>query len=221
MSDLANPLNIFDFLGISQLQAFKSIISDAFFADYGIVTAVHDQKTVDVKHAVLSVTRPGIVAEARVLDALVTTGVEILWTSMGGLAITGTVKNGDPVLLIGLRDLLPSTQGLTAPAQPPEFWHYAQQTMKAIPMSGMTTADVEFGELNGKAFLRNRAKSLYTLLNTFEQATATFMGPASQASITAGGASSAALASAMVALMASFTTATSTMLADLAALLEA
>lgn len=174
MSDLANPLNVFDFLKISPRQVFDAVIADSFFADYGIVTAVHNQTTVDVQHAVLSVTRPGLTAPARVLDALVTTGVEILWMSMGGLAITGTVKTGDVVLLIGLRDLLPSTQGVTAPAQPPEFWHYSQQTLKAIPLSGVTKVDVQFGEKNGLAFLRNSNASLFTVLNNALSAIKTF-----------------------------------------------
>lgn len=221
MSDLANPLNIFDFLKISPRQVIDSVIADAFFADYGIVTAVHNKTTVDVQHAVLSVTRPGITAPAIVLDALVTTGVEILWTSMGGLSITGTVKVGDLVLLVGLRDLLPSTKGVVAPAQPPEFWHYSQQTLKAIPLSGVTTTDVQFGEDSGKAFLRNASASLFTLLDTLEAALQTFMGASSQASITTGGSSSAALASALVALMVTFTSATATMRTDLAKLLEA
>ncbi|ADX42559.1 hypothetical protein [Tetrasphaera phage TJE1] len=181
MSDLANPLNIFDFFGVSELQAFRSIISDAFFADWGIVKKVNGQTSVDVEHAVLSVTRPGVVAPSRVLDALVTTDVELLWMSMSGLAVSGTVKEGDLVMLIGFRDLLPSTQGVTAPAQPPEFWHYTQQTLKAIPFSGTLDRDVQFGEAGGKAFLRNRSGSLFTFLNNLTTHLNTFANSSSTA----------------------------------------
>lgn len=169
MSDQNNVFNIFDFLGISPRQIVESVISDMFAADYGIVLAVHGQTTVDVQHAVLSVTRAGITAPAKVMPPIQSNGVEILWPSMAGLSITGTVKAGDPVLLIGLRDLLPSTQGLTQAKQPPEFWHYAQQTLKAVPLSGVTQAAVQFGEAGGKAFLRNAAASLFTVLQEFIQ----------------------------------------------------
>ena len=170
MSDeLQNPLNVFDFSSLSERDVLLSIIRDQFFSDYGIVTAVTGNKTVDVEHAVLSVTRPGIVAPARVLPAIVTKNVELLFPVMGGLSISGTVQNGDGVLLVGLRDLVPSTAGLTQPAQPPEFWHYTQQTLKAIPLSSIKATAVQFGESGGKAFLRNQAASLFTILQGFIQ----------------------------------------------------
>lgn len=221
MSDLPNPLNAFDFFNVSERDTVLSIIRDQFFADYGIVDAVHGNTSVDVTHAVLSVTRPGVVAPAIALPAIVTKNVELLFPVMGGLSISGTVRQGDGVLLVGLRDLVPSTSGLSQPARPPEFWHYTQQTLKAIPLSAVKAASVQFGEQGGKAFLRNQTQSLYTLLDGLEDALQTFMGPTSQASITAGGTSPAALASAIVALMATFTATTAQMRANLAALLEA
>ena len=183
-NEQAPVLNIFDFLNTSLKEAFQSMISDAFVADYGIVQAVH-LPTVDVVHAVLSVTRPGLNAPATPLPAIQTYGAEVLWPSMAGLSITGTIKKGDPVLLIGLRDVVPSTQGITQPSQPPEFWHYAQQTLKAIPLSGVTTASVQFGELNGKAFLRTAAASLFTILNTLISDLQTFASAAGTATTAA------------------------------------
>ena len=169
MSDLANPLNAFDFFSVSERDVVLSIIRDQYFSDYGIVEAVNGNSTVDVQHAALSVTRPGVVAPAIVLPAIVTKNVELLFPVMGGLSISGTVQQGDGVLLVGLRDLVPSTSGLTQPAQPPEFWHYTQQTLKAIPLSAIKSAAVQFGESNGKAFLRNAAASLFTVLQEFIQ----------------------------------------------------
>jgi len=169
MSDLANPLNAFDFFSVSERDVILSVIRDQFFSDYGIVMAVNGNSTVDVQHAALSVTRPGVVAPAIVLPAIVTKNVELLFSVMGGLSISGTVQQGDGVLLVGLRDLVPSTSGLTQPAQPPEFWHYTQQTLKAIPLSAIKAAAVQFGESNGKVFLRNAAASLFTVLQEFIQ----------------------------------------------------
>ncbi len=200
MSDeLQNPLNAFDFSSLSERDVLLSIIRDQFFSDYGIVTAVTGNKTVDVQHAVLSVTRPGIVAPARVLPAIVTKNVELLFPVMAGLSISGTVQAGDGVLLIGLRDLVPSTSGLTEPAQPPEFWHYSQQTLKAIPLSAIKATAVQFGELGGKAFLRTQTASLFTVLNTFMSALNTFAQTSSSATTAPQiAAAAAALVTAMV-----------------------
>src|SRR5690349_11244006 len=102
MSDLANPLNAFDFFSVSERDVILSVIRDQFFSDYGIVMTVNGNSTVDVQHAALSVTRPGVVAPAIVLPAIVTKNVELLFPVMGGLSISGTVQQGDGVLLIGL-----------------------------------------------------------------------------------------------------------------------
>lgn len=217
---MSDPLNIFDFTKMSDRQLIMGIIAESFMVDYGIVRKVTDNKSVDVEHAVRAVTMQGVVAPSKTLAPTVTTGVELLFPVMSGLSTSGTVSEGDGVLLVGLRGLVPTTEGLTQSSAPPEFWHYSQQTLKAIPLSAMKETAVEFGENNGKAFLRNATQSLYTLVDSLEAALQTFMGASSQASITAGGASSASLAAAIVALMGSFTAATSTMRTDLAALLE-
>lgn len=211
MSDLANPLNIMDFLKLNQRQIIQSVLADSFCADYGIVRKVTGNKTVDVEHAVLSVTRPGITADARVLPAILTANVELLFPVMAGLSISGTVSVGDGVLLIGLRDLLPTTQGITQPAQPPEFWHYSQQTLKAIPLSALKAASVSFGESNGKAFLRTATASLFTVLNNLITDLNNF-------AVTS---SSATTAPQIAAAAATLVTALSSVTTALAALLEA
>lgn len=211
MSDLANPLNVFDFTNVSERDVILSVIRSCFMADYGIVRTVSGNKTVDVEHAVLSVTRPGVVADARVLPAIVTKNVELLFPVMGGLSISGTVKVGDGVLLVGLRDLVPTTLGITAASQPPEFWHYSQQTLKAIPLSAIKATSIQFGEENGKAFLRNQTASLFTVLNNFLSDVNSFATTSSSATTAP---QIAAAAATLVSALSSVTTA-------LAALLEA
>lgn len=217
---MSDTLNIFDFTKMSDRQLIQSIIAESFMVDYGIVQAVNDNKTVDVEHAVRAVTMAGIVAPSKVLDPTITRGVELLFPVMSGISIAGTVAKGDGVLLVGLRGLVPTTEGLDRSSAPPEFWHYSQQTLKAIPLSAMKATSVQFGEQGGKAFLRNASQSLYTLVDSLEAALQTFMGSTSQAAIAAGGTSPASLAAALVQLMIDFTAATATMRTDLAQLLE-
>jgi hypothetical protein len=219
---MSNPLTVLDFFPVSERQKIQSILAESIIVDYGIVRSVTNNKTVDVEHAVRRVLMGGIQAEPIVQDARITYGVELLFPSSASFSQSWTVAVDDGVLLVGLQNVLPTTEGLTESAQPPEFWHYSSQTLKAIPLQAVNAnSSVQFGENGGKAFLRNQAKSLYTLLDSLEHALATFMGATSQASITSGGSSSAALAAALVALMGAFTTATATMRTDLAALLEA
>lgn len=220
MSDV-KPLTILDFVSLSDRQVIQSVLAEAIICDYGIVRKVTGNKIVDVEHASRRVLMGGIQALPVVLDARITYDVELLFPSSASFAQSWTVAEGDGVLLIGLQNLLPSTEGLTESAAPSEFWHYSAQTLKAIPLSAVRTdAGVQFGELEGKAHLRNATQSLYTLLDSLEAALQTFMGASSQSSITSGGASSVALAAALVALMAAFTASTTNMRSNLAALLE-
>lgn len=219
MSD--NALTVADFLRFTEKQMIQSIIAEMIIADYGIVTKVTDNKTVDVEHAVRRVVMGGINAPEIPLGARITQGVELLFPSSASFGQSWTVAVGDGVLLIGLQNSLPTTAGLTESSVAAEFWHYSAETMKAIPLQAIRSdSAVQFGESGGKAFLRNQAQSLYTLLDTLEGALETFMGPSSQASITAGGSSPASLASAIVALMSAFTATTAMMRANLAQLLE-
>lgn len=221
MSDQKPALSILDFLGISDRQVIQSVLADALIADYGIVKAVRDNAVVDVEHASLRVLMGGIQAKPVTLDPRITYDVELLFPSSSGMAISWTIQPGDGVLLVGLQNVVPTVSGITAAQEPPEFWHYSSQTLKAIPLSAIRTdAQVQFGELDGKAFLRNQSQSLYTLLDALEAALETFMSTASQNSLTAAGATAPSLAAAMVALMASFQTATAQMRTNLGQLLE-
>lgn len=178
---MSNPITALDLLGVSERQVIQSVIAEAFFADYGIVRAVNGNVTVDVEHAIRAVTRAGIQATSQVLDPTISKEVELLFPMMGGLSIEGTVNVGDGVLLIGLRGLLSSTVGITESKAPAEFWHYSQQTLKAIPLAGISTASVQFGESTGKAFLRNSSASLYTIMSDLYSALNTFATTSSSA----------------------------------------
>lgn len=222
MSDPA--LTSLDFLRFTDKQMIMGVLAESIIADYGIVKAVTDNKTVDVEHAVRRVVMGGISAVEKPLEARITQGVELLFPSSASFGQSWTVAPGDGVLLIGLQNMVTSTEGLTKSSVPAEFWHYSAQTMKAIPLQAIRSdSEVQFGEENGKAFLRTATASLYTFLKTQNDALQTFMGAASQSSITSAGASPtpAPLAAAIVALMASFAASTATLVTDLENLLEA
>jgi hypothetical protein len=165
---MSDTLTVLDFLNVSDRQKVQSILAESIIVDYGIVRNVINGKTVDVEHATRRVLMAGIQAPAVVQDARITYGVELLFPSSASFAQSWTVAVGDGVLLVGLQNVLPTTQGITESKQPPEFWHYSAQTLKAIPLQAVSAeASVQFGEANGKAFLRNQAQSLYTILNSF------------------------------------------------------
>lgn len=149
----------FDLLNMTEQQKIKSIINLMFFADYGIVTKVTGNTSVDVQHAIQSVT-----IKNQILDPLITKDVELMFLNMSGISFSGTVSEGDTVLLVGLRNVLDSTN-ISAPKAPNEFWHYSQQTVKAIPLSCLKSATISVGETEGKFFVRSSSKSLYTILN--------------------------------------------------------
>lgn len=224
-------------LQTTQRQVIDSIIGAHFFADYGIIQAINEDKTVNVAHVIKSVLLNGTT-----LPPIVTNNVEVMQLGAIAFQIDFPVQIGDLVLLIGLRNYVPALNGITAPEDPLVFLHYEQETLKAIPMgivstSGVSvkidddgnlvvkndnsTGNVQLQAQTGKFQIKNLTQSLYTQLETLETALSAFMGPTAQAAITSGGASSASLAEALVDLMVTFTSATSTMLADLAALLEA
>jgi hypothetical protein len=206
---------IIDALALTESDVTRSIVAASFMADYGVVKAVNGE-LIDVTHLTLGTEVDGVTLRKET----VTTGVEVLFPMMSGLSITGTIAVGDGVLLIGLRNPIPAVSS-KEPQKAVCKAHYSQETIKAIPLSSIQTASVQFGEDGGKAFLRNSSRSLFTLLDGLEAALATFMGAASQSSITSGAASSASLAAALVALMASFTASTATMRTDLGLLLRA
>jgi hypothetical protein len=112
-----------------------SVIASQFIVDYGIITAVSsDKKKVDVKHAVIDTLKTG-----EALDAYETSSVELLYPSSSGLSIKYDVAVNDPVLLIGLKNLVDDTTAVN-PATQTAYTHYNQATLKAIPLAGADTA---------------------------------------------------------------------------------
>jgi hypothetical protein len=205
-----------------------SNIGASFFADYGIIDAVNSDNTINVIHAAIPVSING-----DVMDVNKTNNIEVLYPASTAFGMNWPLAKGDGVLLVGLKDYVDTTNGIVEPTEAPKvFMHYVQNTMKAIPLQSVTApkitinavgSDLEIINSNtgGLIKIANATKSLKTHLSMMETALSTFMGPTSQAAITAGGSSSASLAAAIVALMTAYTSSTATLISDLNALLKA
>jgi hypothetical protein len=116
-------------LGITTRDLILDLLSAAFIADFGIVQAVGaGGATVDVEHAI----QPVVAGEQQ--GTTITKGVEVLWPGGGGqLSAKWDLAVGDPVLLVGLKDFIPTVGGALPQTEQIPI-HYTQETMKAIPM---------------------------------------------------------------------------------------
>ena len=105
-------------------------INAAFIVDYGVVTAVNSDKTVNVTHSALLTYINGDIAKPTT-----TNNVEVLFPASASFGQTWPIAKGDGVLLVGLKNPVMTTEGIEAPTQPlSEYPHYVQDTLKAIPL---------------------------------------------------------------------------------------
>ena len=158
-------------LGMTQRDLIKSVIAEAFFADFGTVKAVYPSatspQTVDVSHSV----QPKSFGDQ--LDTTVTMGVELLFPGGGSeLSLEWDVNVGDPVLLVGLRDYVKAASPAPAPTDIPT--HYTQETLKAIPLgpfSGSAAFMIKVTggvlQLAGSTYALALYENLNTALQTF------------------------------------------------------
>ena len=122
-------------LQTSEREYLDFLINSRVFLDYGIVTKVTGDTSVDVVHAGVEV----LLDDTRLPETR-TPDVELLWPSMGGLSVKGTVAVGDKVLLVGLKTYIPKVSDLKGAAVPAAFEHYSRSTMKAIPLSAFNSS---------------------------------------------------------------------------------
>ncbi len=158
MNDIT-PLAELQFDGGDKIRGY---IGAAFFADYGIVTAVNSDKTVNVTHAVMMEYINGDPA-----PLTTTNNVEVLFPASASFGQTWPIAVGDGVLLIGLKNKLLKTQGVQIPQAPrSEHPHYVQDTLKAIPLQTVANPAFQINvDASGLAQIKNQAQSLYTILN--------------------------------------------------------
>lgn len=203
---------------ISDKQLLQSFLKNKMILDYGTILNIStDGSTCDVQHQVLDIFNGEIVTKP-----LITKKVELLYLNSSSISFDTTPKNGDPVLILGLRRFINSTKTpMPKPYAPLTPVAYERATIKAIPLSAINgQSGLIFRAKNGKLRLRNTTISLFKIINDQQNAIATFTNSASQSSITAGGSTSASLASAIVALMITLNSSMLTLANEISSLLE-
>lgn len=108
----------------------EKIVESYYIVDYGFVSKVADNGTVDVVHAKKLVTMDG-----QELPETETHGIELLTLACGEFSIKLTPKVGDNVLLLGLKNYVEGTGKINHATANDVFLHYQQNTMKALPLA--------------------------------------------------------------------------------------
>jgi len=138
--------NIFEAERYTDRNLIESILASYYIVDYGYIKTVNTDKTVDVVHAKILKTMSG-----ESLRATTTKALEVLTLSCGGFALQVDYKAGDKVLLLGLKDYVPKTQGVTIATETTSYIHYTRETMKALPLCVFdNTAKVQIKTEDGK-----------------------------------------------------------------------
>lgn len=161
----------------SERDMIVALLASFYILDYGFVSKVNADGTVNVTHAKLPKMLDGTeLPETR------TNNLEVLTLSGGGFALQWDIEAGDQVLLLGLKDYIPEVSKVTKSSKQESFIHYNRDTMKVFPLSafnpesrvviriekGTLKADTQKKiELNGNTSHLVTYEELAAALNTF------------------------------------------------------
>lgn len=123
-------MNTLEALRFTDRDLIEKIVENYFIADYGFIKKINEDNTVNVVHA-----KRGVTLDGNTLPETETKNVELLTISCQEFSVKLTPKEGDNVLLLGLRDYIEKAAGITAATKNEVFLHYKQNTMKAVPLS--------------------------------------------------------------------------------------
>lgn len=119
-----------EFTGLSERDMIVGLLGNFYILDYGFVSKVNADGTVNVTHAKRQQTIEGVkLPETR------TTNLEVLTLCGAGFSIQWDIEAGDQVLLLGLKDYIPQVAKVTQSTEQATFIHYSRDTMKALPLS--------------------------------------------------------------------------------------
>lgn len=116
-------------LTLTDRDLIKNIVDNYFIIDYGIVSKVNPDKTINVIHAKIPV-----VINGPALKQMETKNLEVLTTAGGGFSFVFDIKKGDRVLLLGFKNYIESVDDVTAASEVNSALHYTRETMKAFPL---------------------------------------------------------------------------------------
>ena len=126
---MGNGANITVAQSYTERTLIESILSSFYIIDYGFITKVNTDKTINVTHAKRLKTLKG-----ESLKATSTENVEVLTLAGAGFSITFDYKKGDKVLLLGFKDYVPKVEKVTQATETTDYIHYTRETIKAIPL---------------------------------------------------------------------------------------
>ena len=121
--------NLLKAMGLTDKDVVSAILGDFYILDYGYVNKVNDDGTVNVTHAILPKLEDG-----SDLDETTTDNLEVLTFSFSGLSISYTLKQGDKVLLLGLKEYIKSVATVTKAQSQTAPIHYNRATLKVVPI---------------------------------------------------------------------------------------
>ena len=155
----------------------ESIVASFYILDYGYIKTVNADGTVDVVHAKRLKTYTGVS-----MKPTLTKSLEVLTIAGSGFSLKLDYKQGDKVLLLGLKDYVPHAKDVTTATETTSYLHYSRETMKALPLcvfndQAKIQIEVKDGDLsvntNGKIKLNGDSKQFVTWAE-LNQALSTF-----------------------------------------------
>lgn len=140
--------SIIQSFSLSTKDLITSVLNNYFIIDYGVISAINADDTFNVRHATLPQTNTG-----ETLGETITENVEMLTLSGSGFAIRWDYKEGDKVLLVGLKNYVPKAGEIDEAKEADAILHYSRETIKAIPLctfneEAKATVEIKEGVIN-------------------------------------------------------------------------
>lgn len=142
----------------------ESILASFFIVDYGFITMVNGDKTINVTHAKRLKT-----LEGKSLPQIETKNIEVLTLSGKGFSLSFDYQKGDRVLLLGLKDYVDKVNQVRTATENKAYVHYSRETLKALPLcafdsTAKVTIKIENGTMKVKALTKVEINSPNTKL---------------------------------------------------------
>lgn len=153
-------------MGWNERSLIESIVSSFFILDYGFISKVNPDKTINVTHAKRLKTYTD-----ETLPEMTTENVEVLTLSGKGFSLNFDYAKGDKVLLLGLKNMVDKVSEVSQATEMTNFLHYSRETLKAIPLcvfsdEAKVKIEIEEGNLkvktNGNIELNGKDKQFVT-----------------------------------------------------------
>lgn len=120
---------ILDSIHYTDRTLIEAIVASFYIVDYAFVTDVNTDGTINVTHAKLLKGRNG-----ENFKPTKTNDIELLTLSGKGFSIKLDIKKGDGVLLLGLKNYVPTVKDINTATESEFFVHYSRETLKALPL---------------------------------------------------------------------------------------